>query len=598
MSRSLSQTGLVALLLTHVFVLLGGCSGPEEIERSAPYVDLTTQPPEASPMDPDGVASVQVDSERQTIWLPHGTEISYLLKFEPASVLETRDIAFRGKGVRLEIDLEADGLGVANLIALDEPRPGLAIPIELPEDPPVRLILRARTTNGEVGGGVMIRQPEIWSPGEIDDPEIAASDAGDPPTAPIDPQPNVLIYLIDTLRSDRLGTYGNQRGTSPNIDRFASQAIVFEHAVSQSSWTKASVASIFTGMWPPAHGATGWKHALAEELPTLGDVLGDAGYQTVAFSGNPNVVKAYGMDQGFQDFYRPLKRPSDKLNHMVLEWLDQRALDRPFFLYVHTMDPHAPYQPPEPFRTRFAPKADEMPRWQPSWKWPIEVLPYLSNLYDAEIAFNDASFGTLTEELRQRGLFENTLVVVISDHGEEFKEHGRWRHGATLYSESIEVPMIVKLPGQSKGRRVAMPVQQIDVMPTILDTLNIAIPDTVEGQSLLRSEGRSEIEPGAPPAKIFSHLKLGKSPLIHSLIDGDWKLIRTEGEDGLRVELFNWTLDRGESENLVESYPVRAAWMAQTIDQKLAVTDLPPPSEDAVVDSEIKEALEALGYLE
>jgi arylsulfatase A-like enzyme len=598
MSRPPNHAGRIALLLTHFVVLLGGCSDPEGVERSAPYFDLTAQPPETSKVSEDGVPSVQVDPERRTIWLPSGAQISYLLKLEPKSVLETRDIAFRGKGVRLEIDLEADELGVANLIALDGPRPGIAIPVELPDDPPVRLILRARTTNGEVGGGVMIRQPEIWSSREIEEAKVAAPGPGTILKDSKGLQPNVLIYMIDTLRRDRLGVYGYQRDISPNIDEFASQAIVFEHVVSQSSWTKASVASIFTGIWPPAHGATGWKHVLAEGLPTLAEVLLGAGYQTVAFSGNPNVVKAYGMDQGFKDFYRPLKRPSDKLNLMVFEWLDHRALDRPFFLYLHAMDPHAPYQPPEPFRERFAPDADQMPRWQPSWKWPIEALPYLSNLYDAEIAFNDASFGALAEELKKRGLFDNSLIVLISDHGEEFKEHGRWRHGATLYSESLEVPMIVKLPGQSKSQRVTAPVQQIDVMPTILDAVNIATPDTVEGQSLLRFEGSSENLDGETPPRIFSHLKLGNSPLIHSLIDGKWKLVRAQSELDVKIELFNWEEDRGEVENLAELNPIRTAWMEQVIDQKLAITDLPPPSEDAVIDPEIEEALEALGYLE
>jgi arylsulfatase A-like enzyme len=407
-----------------------------------------------------------------------------------------------------------------------------------------------------------------------------------------------LIYLIDTLRSDRLGSYGNQRDLSPNIDEFALQAILFEHVVSQSSWTKASVASIFTGMWPPTHGAIGWKHMLPEELPTLAEVLEQAGYQTAAFSGNPNVVTEYGMAQGFQDFYRRLKRTSEQFNQMTFEWLDQRDLERPFLLYVHTMDPHAPYQPPEPFRGRLAPDSDQMPQWQPSWKWPVEALPYLSNLYDAEIAFNDASFGRMLEELRARDLFENTLIVLISDHGEEFKEHGRWRHGGSLYSESLEVPMIVRFPGQSEGRRVAVPVQQIDVMPTILDALGLDIPDTVQGRSLLRLEDASFDGHSSPSPRIYSHLKLGKSPLFYSVIDGDWKLIRTENQEVVKVELFNWRVDPGEVENLVESHPVRAAWMEQTIEQKLAVSVLPPSTEDAVVDPEIEESLKALGYLD
>ena len=217
----------------------------------------------------------------------------------------------------------------------------------------------------------------------------------------------------------------------------------------------------------------------------MAEVLAAEGYQTAAFSGNPNVVPAYGMDQGFDFFARRLKRTSEDFNAMTFEWLDQRDLERPFFLYVHTLDPHAPYQPPEEFREKFAPDADQMPSWQPSWKWPLEALPYLLDLYEAEIAYNDASFGVLLDALRERGLYDDTLIVVISDHGEEFKEHGRWRHGATLYAESLEVPMVIRLPGQTEGIRVSTPVQHIDVMPTLLEALGLVSPATVEGRSLL-----------------------------------------------------------------------------------------------------------------
>jgi arylsulfatase A-like enzyme len=587
-----------ALLLALSMAGILGCTEATEVERNAPYFELATQRPEVSDSLGGDRPAAKIDFERRTIWLPSAAEISYLLELEADSTFETRDVMFRGDGVRLEIDLEADGLGIANLISLEESRPSLAVPLDLPDNTPVRLTVRVRPTNGSEGGGVLIREPEIWSARDPSESESTALDLKAPSVEQVASRPNVMIYLIDTLRGDRLGIYGNQRDVSPNIDEFALQATLFEHVVSQSSWTKASVASIFTGMWPPAHGAIGWKHMLADGLPTLAEVLEQAGYQTAAVSGNPNVVKAYGMDQGFQDFYRLLKRTSEQINQKAFEWLDQRDLERPFLLYVHTMDPHAPYQPPEPFRGRLAPDSDQMPQWQPSWKWPLEALPYLSDLYDAEIAFNDDSFGRMLEELRSRDLFENTLVVLISDHGEELKEHGRWRHGATLYSESLEVPMIVRYPGQSEGRRVAVPVQQIDVMPTILDALELGIPDTVQGRSLLSLKSASVDDDHSPIPKIYSHLKLGKSPLFHSVVDGDWKLIRTERPEGVTLELFNWRADPKETENLIETHPIRAAWMDQVIEQKLAISVLPLPTEDAVVDPEIEEALEALGYLD
>ncbi len=597
--RPLIRTsGLVLLLLSLSMASTFGCIETIDVERKAPYFELATQPPEASDGSEGGGPAAKVDPKRRTVWVPNGAELSYLLELERDSTLETSDVVFRGDGVRLEIDLEADGWGIANLISLEESRSSLAIPLDLPDNPPVRLTLRARSTNGSANGGVLIRELEIWSAAKPSGSERTTIDARNDTQGRDAPRPNVLIYLIDTLRSDRLGSYGNQRDLSPNIDEFSLQATLFEHVVSQSSWTKASVASIFTGMWPPDHGAIGWKHMLPEEFPTLAEVLEQAGYQTAGFTGNPNVVKAYGMDQGFQSFYRRLKRTSEQFNQIAAEWLDQRDLERPFLLYVHTMDPHAPYQPPEPYRRRFAPDADQMPQWQPSWKWPVEALPYLSNLYDAEIAFNDASFGGMLEELRARDLFENTLIVLISDHGEEFKEHGRWRHGGTLYSESLEVPMIVRFPGQSEGRKVTVPVQQIDIMPTILEALNLGIPDTVQGRSLFRVGDEPVDGFNSATPKIYSHLKLGNSPLIHSVIDDDWKLIRTESPEGVKIELFNWKADPGETENQSESHPIRAAWLEQAIDHKLAISVLPPPTEAAVVDPEIEESLEALGYLD
>jgi len=575
------------------------CSPAIDTASQSPYYDLTLQTAENLEADVNRAVGVKVDSERQTLWIPNGAVVSYLLQLKPNSVLETKDIVLRGDGVRLDLEIEVDGLGIANLATVDASRTDLQIPIDLDGDPPVRLVLRVGSSAGSTNGGALIRRPELWA-ARVD--TVARSGADPTVTKPgsadsSEPRPNVLVYLIDTLRSDRLGCYGYPRDVSPNIDAFATEATLFEQVVSQSSWTKASVASMFTGVWPPAHGATGWKHILPEGFDTLAEILSAAGYQTVAFSGNPNVVEAYGMGQGFDEFHRELKRTSEEFNRMAFDWLDRRDPERPFFLYLHTMDPHAPYEPPEPYRERLAADADRMPGWQPSWKWPLEALPFLSNLYDAEVAFNDASFGALLDELRERDLYRDTLIVLVSDHGEEFKEHGRWRHGAALYAESLEVPMIVRLPGQSEGSRVVTPVQQVDLMPTVLGALGLEVPQVVQGRNLLAAAAETGRETRKMP-RIFSHLKLGKSPLFYSLMDGDWKLIRTESDEEVRVELFNWREDPGETLNLAEDFPVRTAWMLQTIRERLAASEPPATQEDAIVDPELEESLEALGYLE
>ena len=317
----------------------------------------------------------------------------------------------------------------------------------------MRVVLHA---DGEEG--VVLRSPSLWRVStEADAVDRVGSRTETNPAATL---PNILIYLIDTLRRDRLGVYGFERPVSPQIDAFAANATVYEDAVGQSTWTKPAVASMFTGVWPPVHGATGWKHKLPESLETLPEALQAVGYRTGAVVTNPNIVSDYGFARGFDDFRRILKRPSPQVNEVVFEWLESGGEDRPFFLYVHTMDPHAPYRPPEPWLSRFAPRTSEMPTWTPRWRWPLEALPFLLDLYDAEIAFNDDSFGALLRRLEDLGAYDDTLIVVVSDHGEEFKEYGKWRHGANLFPATLHVPLIVKFPGQVTGVNHSLPPER------------------------------------------------------------------------------------------------------------------------------------------
>ena len=404
-------------------------------------------------------------------------------------------------------------------------------------------------------------------------------------------RPNILIYLVDTLRPDRLGCYGYERPTSPHIDAFAEEATLFENAIGQSSWTRASMASIFTGVWPPTHGTTGWKHQLPQEFDTLAEILDGVGYQTAAFVGNPQVTVRYGFAQGFDEYTRRVKRPSAEYNQMAAEWLDGLTSEEPWLLYIHTMDPHAPYQPPEPYLTEFAPNDAAMPSWKPRWKWPLEVLPFFSDRYDGEIAQNDSSFGELLQLLRERGFYEDSLIVFTSDHGEEFKEHGRWRHGANLHVETLNVPLIMKFPRQSSAKRVSKAVQHIDLMPTILGYLDLDIPQVVQGRNLLDREATDD--------GIYSHLFLSGFPLFHSVVDGEWKLIRRIDEDGSEtLQLFNWVEDPGETRDLSAQDPDRRDALAQLLAEKLAGEEEGITAEEIPLTEELQEELEALGYLQ
>jgi len=404
-------------------------------------------------------------------------------------------------------------------------------------------------------------------------------------------RPNILIYLVDTLRVDRLGVYGYERPTSPHVDAFAAHATVFENAIGQSSWTRASMASIFTGVWPPTHGTTGWKHQLPEEFETLVEKLDEVGYETAAFVGNPQITVHYGFGQGFDQYRREIKRPSGEYNQMVAQWLDGLDGDRPWFIYVHTMDPHAPYRPPDPYMSQFAPNDAQMPTWQPRWKWPLEVLPFFSDRYDGEIAQNDASFGELVGLLSERGLYEDSLIIFTSDHGEEFKEHGRWRHGDNLHAETLNVPLVIRFPRQSTGKSVVPAVQHIDLMPTILDYVGVEIPSAVQGRSLL---GRARFE-----GEIYSHLFLSGFPLYHSVVEGNWKLIRRIDEDGTRsFQLFNRHEDPGETRDLAADQPGRLASLVALLEAKLAAENEPRSVEEIPLTEELQEELEAIGYLQ
>jgi choline-sulfatase len=365
---------------------------------------------------------------------------------------------------------------------------------------------------------------------------------------------------------------------------------------------------VLTGLGPLAHGVETLDDSLPAAAATLPEVLKAAGYRTAAFSTNPQVSAGTGLAQGFDDFDLTHEDArSEAVNRRVLGWLDRHRGGSPFFLYVHTIDPHAPYEPRDDMRRRFAPGLPARAGWveevrlayAASGEERARRVAQLSTLYDAEIAGNDRSFGALLAELRRRGLYDSALVVFVADHGEEFDEHGELGHGNNLYAETLRVPLIVKWPRQTRGERVRELAQQVDLFPTVLAAAGLRPPAGLPGIDLLAlGAGRPGRAGGPPPVRraALSHLRYaGREGM--SLVDGDWKLILPFSHRfGAGPELYRLDADPGERVNLAAEDEVRAGWLGARIrGQRLAHAG--PALAPVPVDEPTRRALAALGYL-
>jgi arylsulfatase A-like enzyme len=408
------------------------------------------------------------------------------------------------------------------------------------------------------------------------------------------PRPNIVIFLADTLRADHLGLYGHPRDTSPRLDAFAREAISFEEAWSVSSWTAPSVASLFTGLGPEAHAVSGLDVRLVDRAETLAERLRGVGYRSAAFVANGLVESSRGFAQGFDTWNG--KRESSLYGArpkvvvaQARRWLDSAR--EPFFLYVHSLDPHGPYEPTPEHRQLFAGLADKIP-------------PRVA--YEGEVHEADAAFGALVDDLRARGLLDRTLVGFTADHGEEFADHGGTGHGHSLYPELIRVPLVLRLPGGALGgQRVATPVQQPDLVPTFLTAAGATTPDGVEARPLW--EAWPSPETTAPRGRtLFGSTRLGGPDGWDKAYvrDGHLKLIvnlEARTGPGSRLQLFDLGND---PENRANQAPVRSLAarylreQMQTIEGAQAVIrERLRAGEKVELTPEQEERLRALGYL-
>ena len=425
---------------------------------------------------------------------------------------------------------------------------------------------------------------------------------------PPDPSlPNVVLVTIDTLRADHCSTYGYARDTTPHLDALAAEGALFENAYAITATTLPSHATLFTSLYLYEHGVVKNAIVLPEDVHTLAELLAGKGYDTAAFVSSFVVHRRFGIAQGFalyDDDFRgaefssavrvheglrldaPYDRRGRETTDRVLDWLRGRDPTRPFFLWVHYFDPHSPYDPPEPYRSRFLSTTDPGSR-----QWVVD-------LYDGDVRYADEELGRLLHGLEEFVPGRERLTIVTADHGEGLWDHGVLEHGIFLYEEMVRVPLIVHWPGRiPAGRRIAGLAGGIDLLPTTLGLLGIP-PDPADPRGLDLSavlRGAAEIDPDRP---LFlqrrQHLRVaGPKQAVRWR---SWKLIESPAEIGL--ELYDLAHDPGELRNLagLRDDVVRAlqprltGWRNRLVRREQV--------EDGSLSAEVRHRLEALGYVE
>ncbi len=438
--------------------------------------------------------------------------------------------------------------------------------------------------------------------------------------------PPVIFVTVDTLRADHLGCYGYVRDTSPRLDRLAAESVRFDQAIVQWPKTGPSFASMLTSTYGHFNGLI--RHGrkpVSEKLLLLAELMKEHGYRTAAIVTNPNVAARYKFDQGF-DHYREIWREDpaqdgETVTLRAVQWLERNKEDRPFFLWLHYVDPHAKYAPPAPYHEMFV--GD--PHYDPGWRVPLGTelkadigsIPIASQLpgrdeiayyvaqYDAEIRYVDAQIGRVLDALQALGLYENSLIVFTSDHGESLGEHNYFfEHGRLPYDTCARVPLFLRLPGGAEaGRVVERPVELIHLVPTILELAALPPHPEAQGRSLVPLlYGRDD------PLPEWAFTESGyEQDYQRAMRNATWKLIYVPSAadraimQGTLFELYRIAEDPGELRNLVNEEPALARELQQRL---LAWVEASrtgarlPEAETFDLDPAGQEALRSLGYVE
>ena len=413
--------------------------------------------------------------------------------------------------------------------------------------------------------------------------------------------PNIILITLDTTRADRMGFLGSKLGLTPNLDTLAHDSAVFTRAYAQAPLTPTSHASILTGTYPQFHQVIDFQVPLAADLPYAPAILRSHGYRTAAFLGaivlNPDPTYAPGFDRGFdtydagfhkegpgEDRYRTVQRRGDEVVAHALAWLNKHPKG-PFFIWVHLYDAHDPYDPPEPYKTRYA-----------------------SAPYDGAIAYEDAAVGKLVRQLKLRGLYDGTIMAVTADHGESLGAHGEDTHGIFLYDETIQVPLLIKLPvklpikpppASAAEKRIENRVELVDILPTLLQAVQIEIPKEVQGESLLTLITKTESDPAAEAWRDRAAYAQSDVPRVEfgwsaeqSLRTGKYLYIQAP-----RRELYDQAADPKADHDLASSSAAVADTLASQLDAFRKKTANQRETPQVALDPTAQQKLGALGYM-
>lgn len=379
---------------------------------------------------------------------------------------------------------------------------------------------------------------------------------------------NVLLISIDTLRADRLGSYGYKTKT-PAMDALAAESLLFENAISQTPLTLPSHSTIFTGLYPDQHGVRNNENfVLPERLKTLAEFFQDHGYATGAVVGSFSLDSSFGIDQGFQyyedrigqghdpELNRHVERRAEAVWKLGRDWID--AQKKPWFAFLHFFDPHFPYSPPKPYEQS----------------------------YDGEVAYSDRVIGTIIHHLKQTNRLDNTILILLSDHGESLGEHGEDNHGIFLYDATMKVPLMFRIPGQA-AKRIPQQVRLVDVAPTLFELAGFSGAN-FSGQNLLPFAKGANKDLPAYSESYYANLLMGWAPL-HSIRWNNKKWI-----DAPKPEFYDLLQDPRELKNLYKESDVPPAFRSElkkhSVSKQVA-------QQERVVDPETQEKLASLGYV-
>jgi arylsulfatase A-like enzyme len=387
--------------------------------------------------------------------------------------------------------------------------------------------------------------------------------------------PSLIVITLDTTRADRLGCYGYPQAQTPHLDRFAQENILFENTLSPAPMTLPAHASLFTGMYPLAHGIrSNVGFQLPKEILTLAEFLQEKEYQTGAFIASHVLSSSFGLNQGFEDYEQIFslkkgERRAEEVRNLAQKWLEERT-SSPFFLWLHFFDPHAPYNPPAPFNQ------------------------HPPHPYDGELAYLDQQLGLFFQFLQDKKLYDSSLLFIVGDHGESLGEHGEETHSYFAYDSVLKVPFLLKLPKPSSPipLKISEQVRLIDILPTILSFLEIPTPSSVQGRDLspLIKGQKVQENPESYSENYNPFYQYGCAPL-RVLRNAQYKYI-----ESLRPELYHLLSDPQETRNILENEPEIAKQMQERLKSLIENYSVERTNASYEADPRTLEALGTLGY--